>query len=72
MSLGKFGYSPSRIVSFTLGGSKRIKAPRSYCDDMEVSQSFDNTKRKREHVIEDSCNNPYLFQAPRRRYLDCG
>ncbi|KAF7135305.1 hypothetical protein RHSIM_Rhsim08G0185300 [Rhododendron simsii] len=36
VSLGKFGYSPSRIVSFTLGGSKRIKAPRSYCDDMEV------------------------------------
>ncbi|KAI8557149.1 hypothetical protein RHMOL_Rhmol05G0312800 [Rhododendron molle] len=72
VSLGKFDYSSSRIVSFKLGGSKRIKAPRSYCDDMEVSQSFDNTKRKREHVIEDSCNNPYLFQAPRRRCLDYG
>ncbi|KAI8563440.1 hypothetical protein RHMOL_Rhmol03G0111500 [Rhododendron molle] len=52
VSLGKFGYSPSQIVFFTLGGSKRIKAPRSYCDDMEVSQSFDNTKRKREHVLQ--------------------
>lgn len=53
VSLGKFGSTPPRIVSFTLGGSKRIKAPRSYSDDIEVFQSFDNTKRKREHVIED-------------------
>ncbi|KAI8550980.1 hypothetical protein RHMOL_Rhmol06G0148900 [Rhododendron molle] len=72
VSLGKLGSSPPRIVSFKVGGSKRIKAPRSYCEDMEISQSFDNTKRKREHVIEDSYNNPYLFQAARRRYLDCG
>ncbi|KAF7135705.1 hypothetical protein RHSIM_Rhsim08G0185400 [Rhododendron simsii] len=72
VSLGKLGSSPPRIVSVKVGGSKRIEATRSYCEDMVVSQSFDNTKRKREHVIEDSCNNPYLFQAPRRRYLDCG
>ncbi|KAI8528074.1 hypothetical protein RHMOL_Rhmol12G0123000 [Rhododendron molle] len=65
VSLGKLGSSPPRIVSFKVGGSKRIKAPRSYCEDMEVSQSFDNTKRKREHVIEDNYNNSYLFQAPR-------
>ncbi|KAF7126638.1 hypothetical protein RHSIM_Rhsim11G0182200 [Rhododendron simsii] len=72
VSLGKLGSSPPRIVSFKVGGSKRIKATRSYCEDMVVSQSFDNTKWKREHVIEDGYNNPYLFQAPRRRYLDCG
>ncbi|KAI8546065.1 hypothetical protein RHMOL_Rhmol07G0087300 [Rhododendron molle] len=64
-----------QVVTFSAGRSKRIQASRVWHVDGDVSnpsptyRGYARSKRKREHVIEDSYTDPYLFRASQRRSL---